>query len=331
MYNLVLTLNPTYMYADNNLSHEMLQHIFLLCLELSSLAGECINRINDTGAVVVDLTCDNPASNWAMLEDLGARINHREMKVSINKKNILGIPIFVTLDACHLMKLLRNCFGTYQVFKDGNGETISWVFIEELNKLQEKEGVTLANKLRRKHVMWQKDKMRTKLALQLFSNSVASAIDYCRDVLKLKQFEGSEATSRFLRKFNDMFDVLNSKSKFGKNWSAPLEKNSEKHINLFNDMCDYILSLTIPNGKKLVNSQRCKPFVGFLTLMRSVAKIHEVYVCTGHLDYLLTFKMSQDHLETYFSSIRSSLGGNNNPTTIQVHIFKSIIRKETVV
>ena len=74
------------MYVDNNLSHEMLQHIFLLCLELSSLAGECIKRINDTGAVVVDLTCDNPASNWTMLEDLGARINHQEMKVSINKK-----------------------------------------------------------------------------------------------------------------------------------------------------------------------------------------------------------------------------------------------------
>ena len=239
------------------------------------------------------------------------------MKVTLSKKNVMGIPIFVTLDACHLMKLLRNCFGTYQVFKDDNGETVSWIYLEELNNLQEKEGLHLANKLRRRHILWNKDKMHTNLALQLFSNSVSNAIDYCRDTLKLKQFSGSGATTRFLRKFNDLFDVLNIKSKFGKKWSAPLVKDDSKHKEMFDDCFEYILALSLPNGKKLVDSPRCKTFVGLLSLMKSVSKIHEVYVNTGHLDYLLTFKMSQDHLEMYFSSIRASLGGNNNPTTTQ--------------
>jgi len=36
--------------------------------------------------------------------------------------------------------------------------------------------------------------------------------------------------------------------------------------------------------------------------------------------YLLTFKFSQDPLETLFSTIRASLGFNNNPTVIQVQI-----------
>ena len=160
-----------------------------------------------------------------MLEDLGAKLNYKNLKVTIDKKNVMGIPIFATPDVCHLMKLVRNCFGSYQVFKDLNGDTVSWVFIEELQKLQEAEGLVLANKLRRKHVMvlanklrrkhvmWTKDKMRTSLAVQLFSNSVADAIDYCRESLKLKQFVGSEGTTLFLRKMNNLFDVLNSKSK----------------------------------------------------------------------------------------------------------------------
>jgi len=35
------------------------------------------------------------------------------------------------------------------------------------------------------------------------------------------------------------------------------------------------------------------------------------------LDFLLTYKLSQDHLELYFGCIRSRLGCNNNPTAKQ--------------
>lgn len=291
---------------------------------MSSIVSTCVDKINETGAVLINITCDNPATNWSMLEDLGAKLNYKNLKVTIDKKNVMGIPIFATPDVCHLMKLVRNCFGSYQVFKDLNGDTVSWVFIEELQKLQEAEGLVLANKLRRKHVMWTKDKMRTSLAVQLFSNSVADAIDYCRESLKLKQFVGSEGTTLFLRKMNNLFDVLNSKSKFGKDLKSPLKKENGEHFKkLFEDSADYILGLTVPNGKNLVDTPRSKAFVGLLVMMKSVSKMYDVYVLTGQLSYFLTFKLSQDHLETYFSSIRASLGGNNNPTTIQVYIINT--------
>ena len=77
----------------NSLSDHLF-HVKYFFLKLSSLVTECIDRINDKGAVVVDLvdlTCDNPATSWAMLEELGARISTKNMKVT--KKNILGIPI----------------------------------------------------------------------------------------------------------------------------------------------------------------------------------------------------------------------------------------------
>ena len=60
-----------------------------------------------------------------MLNHLGANISYKALKVSLDKKNVLGIPVFVTLDACHLIKLVRNAFGTLKVIKDMNGDTFA--------------------------------------------------------------------------------------------------------------------------------------------------------------------------------------------------------------
>ena len=40
-------------------------------------------------------------------------------------------------------------------------------------------------------------------------------------------------------------------------------------------------------------------------------------VVSGPLSFILTHKMSQDHLELFFGAVRSGLGSNNNPTVKQ--------------
>lgn len=57
----------------------------------------------------------------------------------------------------------------------------------------------LANKLSSKHLEFKKQIMKVKLATQTLSSSVADAIDFCREVLKLNQFNNSEATTKFIR------------------------------------------------------------------------------------------------------------------------------------
>ena len=42
------------------------------------------------------------------------------------------------------------------------------------------------------------------------------------------------------------------------------------------------------------------------------------------MDYVLTYKMSQDHIELFFGLVRSKLGCNNNPNVVE---FKRIYRK----
>ena len=41
------------------------------------------------------------------------------------------------------------------------------------------------------------------------------------------------------------------------------------------------------------------------------------YVETGYLEYILSYKMSQDHLEILFSCFRAMGGYNNNPNCKQ--------------
>ena len=81
-------------------------------------------------------------------------------------------------------------------FKNYN-EEINWNFIKSLNKLQEKEGFHLGNKLKSLLVNYENQKMKVKLASQLFSQSVANAIEYCDEHLSLPQFKNSAATTNF--------------------------------------------------------------------------------------------------------------------------------------
>ena len=67
--------------------------------------------------------------------------------------------IYVLLDICHMLKLVRNSFATCTVVKDSIGDLVRWQFINELHKLQTREGLHLANKLRKTPMQWQARKM----------------------------------------------------------------------------------------------------------------------------------------------------------------------------
>ena len=98
--------------------------------------------------------------------------------------------INIILDVCHMLKLVRNHFATANMV-DEEGKIISWKYVVELQKNQETEGLHLANKLKLAHISWQQQKMKVNLAAQVLSASVADAIDYCANTLKLSQFQGN--------------------------------------------------------------------------------------------------------------------------------------------
>ena len=232
-----------------------------------------------------------------MMTKLGARLNTADPKVSLDLRNTLNIPILVIFDVCHLLKLLRNTLGDYKTLLDDESNQIKWNCIEKLHETQSSEGLHAANKLRAGHIDWISNKMKTRFAAQTFSKSVGTSLLFCKDVVKLKAFEDCGATVNFVYKINDLFDLLNSKSKFGKGCKAPLSReNLELWTEKFDDISGYISTLKHTNGDSVLKGPRKSTFLGLLVAMKSFRYIFQLYVQTNHLDYILTFKFSQDHL-----------------------------------
>lgn len=85
-------------------------------------------------------------------------------------------------------------------------------FIEKLNKLQEREGFHLANKLTKRHINFRNNVTKVKLATQVYSESIACAIKTCGEDLNMEAFKDSEETEVFIKKINTMFDIFNSRA-----------------------------------------------------------------------------------------------------------------------
>ncbi|KAL1277059.1 hypothetical protein QQF64_023732 [Cirrhinus molitorella] len=292
--------------------------------ERASIIRESLVRLHTIGVRVVSLTCDGPSQNLAMIRELGANLDIMDMRPYFLHPEDHTQKVHVLLDPCHMLKLLRNVFSTVEVLVREDGQQIRWRYIEELHKLQEKEGLRLGNKLKMAHIQWRNQKMKVNLAAQLFSRSVADALEYCEQELKYPQFSGCSATVHFLRTIDAAFDVLNSRNPLGKGHKAPIKPTTKHRAKGILEKTESLLRGLKMKGRDSTlvhvhSTQKKTPIYGFIACGRSVMGIYEDLVeqPAAPCRYLLTYKLSQDHLELFFSAIRARGGYNNNPNVRQ--------------
>lgn len=103
-----------------------------------------------------------------------------------------------------------------------------------------------------------------------------------------------------------MFDILNSRNPFAKGMKTPLRQaNSSYWFPRMQEIMEYIAQCKDINGIPLNRTLKKVPFIGFLISAKSVLCIYEEEVLhKNNLEYVLTYKFSQDHLELFFCSIR---------------------------
>ena len=302
--------------------------------ERANLITESLHRLHAVGVRTVSLTCDGPSCHFAMMRSLGAKLTINDMNPSFPHPADHLLRVYVILDVCHMVKLLRNSFADGLILKTSDGETIRWKYIEELNKLQETEGLRLGNKLKSAHIQWKRQKMKVNLAAQIFSSSVADALQYCNEGLKLPQFAGCEATVTFIRTIDGVFDVLNSRNPLGKGTKAPMKPaNKEQTMKTLKDAEHYITGLKDGAGNFMHTGPRKTGYIGFIASIRSVTRLFLELVAApdAPMKYLLTYKLSQDHLELFFSAVRARGGFNNNPTSRQFQAaYKRLLMRHHV-
>ena len=171
-------------------------------------------------------------------------------------------------DPPHLIKLVRNALGSWQKLVDDEGNLICWQHIANLYEHQKKYGFTLANKITKQHVNFEKNKMKVKYAAQLVSNSVAnSLLTMCQ--LKYEGFDNVEGTVKYLRTFDRIFDIMNSRSTAEYYGKAPLQsRNEQEWKSVFNDSVRYICNLKTSSGKPVLNSGKYATFLGISLLLK---------------------------------------------------------------
>jgi hypothetical protein len=162
--------------------------------------------------------------------------------------------------------------------------------------------------------------MNVKLAAQLLSDSVATSLEFCLQQ-NMPDFEGCEATVNFIRVFDKLFDILNSRNLKASGYKRPLQASTwEQNAEFLSRARSYISSLKESRcGKKMIGSNRKTGFLGFIVCIDSLCKLYTSLIIENkfNMTFLCTYKFSQDHLELLFGKIRSLGGCNNNPSARQ--------------
>ncbi|KAJ3641435.1 hypothetical protein Zmor_027942 [Zophobas morio] len=299
--------------------------------EKATLVNGCLTMLSNVGVTIVSLTFDGAAANLSMAYTLGVDIyNYKNLRTYFLHP-LTKEPIFIILDACHMIKLIRNALADWGVLYNGDNNPILWQYFVHLVELQEKCGLHAATKIRRRHINYEKNRevMKVKLATQVFSISVSDALKYCCLDLQLEQFQNAVHTAEFCLMINNIFDLMNTRNSLS---TSMYKKSLTKYNNsflkkCFNNACSYISNLKDLRGQNILVSSRKTGFLGLLVNMKSIEGIVDNHIINHcNIKYLYTYKLSQDHLEMFFSNIRARGGFTNNPTAIQFEAaYKKIL------
>ena len=60
------------------------------------------------------------------LKALGADLKPSNIQSFFNHPADSSLKVYVVLDACHMLKLVRNTFGSYGILKDAENKKINW-------------------------------------------------------------------------------------------------------------------------------------------------------------------------------------------------------------
>ena len=250
-----------------------------------------------------------------------------------------------------MLKLIRNYLALKGPIFYDNKEIIDWQYIKNF-----------VCKIKNRHIYFHNEKLKVFLAAQVLSTSTATALNYLEFEIKDKIFEGSSATATFYKIFNDIFDILNSKNKFCKvpGRKVMTEKDLPELQKKIDECTEYIEKLfvnvaapvkskrKVSNENEKLNQQnennsdkkkketiivrkpvlKCTTvrtgFLGFIVCLKNLFSLCKMLFQEKAVLYILSYKMSQDHVEMFFALIRRMNGFTNNPTTVQ---FQSAYKK----
>lgn len=272
--------------------------------ELHEILLTCLEKLTSIKLRPIGIVCDLSSTNQKVLANLNVTLEKPYFMFQDQK-------YYAFYDVPHLLKCIRNNF-LNNSFVSGN-KLIKFSDIKAIYELDSKSNTgRCLLKLSNKHVNPNAfEKMNVKLAAQLLSHSVASAIKVALQTGELVSATG-EHTANFVDTMNYLFDALNS-TRFTANnpYNRVLSEKNPQVMKAIDRGYDLIKNLYKINTKGEL--YRPPSFDGFLQTINAV-KMFYCQQLEEEKSFLFTGRLSQDPLENQFSIYRQKGGYNRNPT-----------------
>ncbi|CAL1682573.1 unnamed protein product [Lasius platythorax] len=282
--------------------------------ERASILTNCLELLAKINVHIHSLTFDGASTNVSMCKELGANFELEKDFKPFFINPATKEKVLCVFDPCHMIKLVRNTLG-HNLRLRNNEKEILFEDIKRLQKLQDEEGLKAGTRLTKKHIYFHNNRMNVKLAAQTLSESVSTALKFV-DKRVPGYLQSPEETAKFCSIFNDAFDILNVRSKFPKPKKCNMPLSDSTFIELkqyAENIIEYIKNIEDCEHRSILKSNRRTGFLGLIICLQNIFELFLLLKEKG-LEYLLTYKLNQDHLETFFSAIRSRGGFNNNPS-----------------
>lgn len=319
-------------------------YYFTHCLnktDLKNIITRVIKEVNATGLKILATICDQSATNIAAINALIS-----DSKASFFKKNIEwkqeciileNKKIFPLYDVPHLLKGLRNNLLTkdllYFDVDDKNEKVIKWEYFEKLYIADKSYGeLKIMQKITEEHINRDKiNKMKVKLAAQIFSHSVAVAAKHLSDAGKVDpQIKNVQS---FVLMMDKLFDSLNCNTfsiLHGKIYRAGVKAGSPHH-QLWIDAIKFLKSMKFIEkrkiGDKICLIEKSVPSIkNFIKTIEGMQGIWKILSKKHGFDTMICRNFNQDPIENFFGNIRSLGIRNVAPNSVSFEgAYKSLL------
>ncbi|KAH8299469.1 hypothetical protein KR044_001636, partial [Drosophila immigrans] len=275
--------------------------------------NDIIKKLHKKGYPVVAIVSDLVPSNRKLWTQLGIS----ETKTWFTHPADEKLKIYVFSDTPHLINLVRNHYVESGLVI--NGKKLTKETVRQAISHCAKSDVSIKLKITENHLnVGSLGKQQVKFATQLFSNTTASCIKRCYELGY--EVDNACETADVFKVFNDWFDIFNSKLSTSNSieTAQPYGKQIEVQRAVLNKMSE-IMSTDI------VDKDHGLPFQkGILVNNASLDGLLTNLGKNYGIKYILTSRLNQDNLDTFFDPIRARGGQYDHPTALQ---FKCRLRK----
>ena len=272
------------------------------CPITPSLLTEIIQAIEAVGFKVRGFVGDMGPQNQKLLKTLNVNIGSSYIANPVESQR----KVWAFCDVPHALKLLRN-----HLLDEGyileSGKVVNKEVLEKLVTDNSKFDLKYCHKLTIDHLLVTgTDRQNVRKAAELLSGTVSKAI--------LHKYPEERHVAEFIRIVNDGFDVLNSRIPVNK--TAPLKSAYgmciEEQSNALNELAHLCKSMRVVGKTKMLPFQNA-----FLISIESVKGLSNDLKKEG-FSYMMTSRVNQDVLESFFSQLRGLSKFYDHPSPVSV-------------